>query len=267
MTPASRIRHPSTSGVLSAAALVVAIGGTAIAAVGAIPADGRFTACYQNSDRVGTRVVVLAHPNEQCPVGFERVTWPAQASSGVAGPQGPQGPAGPPGATGPQGPAGLAGAAGPRGPSGIASSAAKLAVTVVERKVEHDKDADAVARCRKGYHAVGGGGTVESGHIVQSSHPVVSNGATVGWAIRPKRLPRWKVEPGQRYITSAEQTLGSYGKTHSHRYFVDAHMVPLVETSFEKDPTVVTVYAVCARTASFQLAKPRQPGGGTKRGS
>jgi hypothetical protein len=33
--------------VLSATALVVAIGGSGLAAMAAIPQDGRFTACYQ----------------------------------------------------------------------------------------------------------------------------------------------------------------------------------------------------------------------------
>lgn len=84
-------------------AVTVAVATHAVAAIGAIPSDGRFTACYQTSDNVLNRVVVLAEPGEQCPATYARVTWPAQASGGAAGPpgpQGPQGPAGPPGQAG-----------------------------------------------------------------------------------------------------------------------------------------------------------------------
>ena len=45
-----RRHRPSASLVVATAALLIAVGGTAIAAVGAIPADGRFTACYQSSN-------------------------------------------------------------------------------------------------------------------------------------------------------------------------------------------------------------------------
>lgn len=92
--------HGRLALALSAAALFVAIGGSAIAAIAAIPQDGRFTACYQTSNSVLDRIVLFAEPNESCPSTYARVTW---SQAGQAGPAGPQGPQGPPG---PQGPAG-----------------------------------------------------------------------------------------------------------------------------------------------------------------
>ena len=90
--------------VLSAAALLLAIGGSGLAALAAIPQDGRFTACYQTSDSVLNRIVVLAEPNEGCPITYARVTWSQSGEAGPAGPParasglGPQGPRGPSGA-------------------------------------------------------------------------------------------------------------------------------------------------------------------------
>jgi hypothetical protein len=83
-------------------ALVVAIGGGhAVAAIGAIPSEGRFGACYPTSVSILDRIVVLAEPGEQCPNSYARVTWLAQASGGTTGPPGPRGLlAGAPGASG-----------------------------------------------------------------------------------------------------------------------------------------------------------------------
>ena len=44
-----RLCRPSGALVVATAALLVAIGGSAISAVGAIPSEGRFTACYQTA--------------------------------------------------------------------------------------------------------------------------------------------------------------------------------------------------------------------------
>ena len=57
------MRRPSASLVVATAALIVAVGGTAIAALGAIPSDGRFTACYQTSDSILNRTVFLPEMN------------------------------------------------------------------------------------------------------------------------------------------------------------------------------------------------------------
>ena len=257
-------RHPpSTALVVAITALLVAIGGTAVAAIGAIPSDGRFTACYQTSNSILDRIVLLAEPGEQCPSTYARVSWPAQMSGGGQGPAGPQGP------PGPQGPSGSAGPAGPPGSRGAAGSSGRtqLVFTVRQRTVALTKHEDAEATCPSGYRAVGGGGTVDSGHRLESSRPIVEKGVPVGWAIRPEKMPRWKLQPAQRLTTSAEQTIGSFGKTHSHTYDLPALMQPLETRSFASDPADVTVYAVCMRTTSIELAKPRQPGDGTKKRS
>lgn len=105
------------------------------------------------------------------------------------------------------------------------------------------------------------------GHRLESSHPLVENHLPVGWAVRPAKMPRWKVEPAQPLTTSAEQTLGSYGTKHRHEFDVPAVMQPLVTRSFASEPAEVTVYAVCSRLVTIQFAKPRKPAGGTKRNS
>src|SRR5512146_666041 len=64
-----------TAGVL--AALFVAIAGSAFGATAAIPENDRFTACYQTSTDLLSRIVVLAEPNEPCPNTYARITWPA----------------------------------------------------------------------------------------------------------------------------------------------------------------------------------------------
>jgi hypothetical protein len=106
--------------VLSATALVVAIGGSGLAAMAAIPQEGRFTACYQTSDSLLNRIVLLAEPNEGCPDTYARVSWPQSGGAGPTGPPGPQGLAGP---QGPQG---------PRGPSGAAANSGTLIVSATD---------------------------------------------------------------------------------------------------------------------------------------
>jgi hypothetical protein len=229
-------RRPSAALVVAVAALLVALGGSAVAAIGAIPSDGRFTACYQTSDSLLNRIVLLAEPGEECPDSYARVSWPAQASGGAAGPAGPQGPAGA------QGPAGPAGPAGPRGPAAASAGAPRLVTSVAQRHVVlGGGEFTAVVRCPKGARAVGGGGAILNSlyHEPLSSYPLVEARVPVGWVFRPFRRPRFTIvqEP--------------------------ARLLPLEGSK----PAEVTVYAVCARLVTIELAKPRKPGEGTKRSS
>jgi hypothetical protein len=75
-------RRPSPALVVAIAALAVALGGGAVAAIGAIPSDGRFAACYQTSDSILNRIVLLAEPGEECPNTYARVSWPLRQRAG-----------------------------------------------------------------------------------------------------------------------------------------------------------------------------------------
>lgn len=106
-------------GLLAAAgavALVVAVGGTALAAGassgGPVSSSGVITGCYTAPNKEGSSQLTLQNAGTNCPSGESAVSWSEQ------GPTGPQGPVGPQGATGPQGPAGPAGAQGAPGQSG-----------------------------------------------------------------------------------------------------------------------------------------------------
>jgi hypothetical protein len=247
-----RRHRPSIALVVASAALVVAIGGTAIAAVGAIPADGRFTACYQTSDSLLNRIVLLAEPGEQCPNSYARVSWPAQAMGGASGPQGPAGP------TGPAGPAGPAGAAGARGPSGSSASNIRLTLNVVQRRVTLDSRPDATVRCATGMSAVGGGGEIHSnGYMLRDSVPLVEKRAPVGWSVQPKAVQRFgfkTVDGGQ-----SETALAA---AHRHKYTAAPQYYPLEGRRPAAD---VTVYAICARLLDLSAGKPRTPGKSTTR--
>jgi hypothetical protein len=207
--------------VVAVAALLVAVGGSAVAAVSAIPQDGRFTACYQTSGDVLNRIVVLAEPNEDCPQTYARVSW---SQSGGAGPQGPQGPAGP------QGPPGTAGS----------FDTATLRLTAVKRRVVMRRPGAAVARCPGGGRAVGGGVVGNPFYETEASYPFVVDGVPVGWAIVPAQKPRFTVIPSRRESTSLWTGL----PRHRHYFNTEAHLLPLAPRAFS---TTVDVYAVCLR--------------------
>jgi hypothetical protein len=249
-------RRPSAALVFAATALVVAVGGTALAAVGAIPSDGRFTACYQTSDNVLNRIVLLAEPGEQCPNSYARVTWPAQASGGGQGTAGPQGP------PGPQGPAGPAGPAGPRGASGSSSGTTQLIATVVQRHVTLDTKGEATVRCPTGTRAVGGGGNVHTGgHEPIGSLPVVEKKAAVGWAFQVKSRQRYGFVAVDGGLKETYLAVG-----HRHKYSMPPLLYPLEPRGLAKDPAEVTVYAICARLLELNFAKKRPTGGKTRSG-
>jgi hypothetical protein len=236
------LRRPSPALVLAATALLVAIGGAAFGAVAAIPSNNTFTACYQTSDDLLNRIVVLAEPNESCPESYARVTWPASAGGGGAatpGPQGPIGPAGPQGSQGPPGPA---------GPPGSAASV-HLITKVVKNETVLRQDTAAVARCRSSLGVVGrqfvaiGGGVVGSKlYPPIASYPVVNaQGLAEGWAARLMELPRHTVK-----VTGDVPTSRAGFPPHRHTVNIGSVMLPLEPRGFSQG-VPITVYAVCAR--------------------
>ena len=73
--------RPSPAMAVSLLALVIAAAGTGIAAIP--DGGGTFTACYQGSDQILDRVVVLAQPGEACPPTYERVAWAQTGPQGA----------------------------------------------------------------------------------------------------------------------------------------------------------------------------------------
>lgn len=224
-----------------------------MAAIGAIPADGRFTACYQTSESLLNRIVLLAEPGEQCPNTYARVSWPAQAGGGAPGPAGPAGPSGPAGAQGPAGPAG------PRGPAG-AGGDWQLLTTVSQRHLTLDSVGEATVRCPKGTRALGGGGQIHTGgHEPTGSHPLVEKRAPVGWSFRLRERQRFGFKAVDGGLQETYLTVG-----HRHKYPVSPLYYPLEKRGLAKDPAEVTVYAICARLHELNFAK-RRTGKGTSR--
>jgi hypothetical protein len=219
--------------VVAAAALIVAVGGSAVAAIGAIPQDGRFTACYQTSGDVLNRIVVFAEPNEACPPTYGRVSWSQSGGTGATGPAGPQGPAGPPGPVGPAG----------------SFDTSTLRLTVFERRIAVRSGGVAVARCPVGGRAVGGGAAVGSTHDLMRSAPHVVNRTPIGWEAVPFEKQRFTLIPNTRQTTTESRTI----PLHTHFFFPGARLLPLVPRD---NPVMVSVYAVCLR---LPVALPRPP--------
>ena len=96
--------------VSAGAAVVLAIGGTAAAAVISGPVDGSGVVhgCYSSAAIKGSHVIVLQDAGTTCPNGTTAVSWNQQGPAGATGPAGTTGPAGPQGPPGP--------AASPSGP-------------------------------------------------------------------------------------------------------------------------------------------------------
>lgn len=215
---------------LASAALLVAIGGTGLAAIAAIPQDGRFTACYQTSDSVLNRIVVLAEPNEGCPNTYARVSWSQSGAVGPAGPAGPQG---------------------PRGATGAAANSGTLIVSATERRVTF-RGRNAIARCPKGSRAVGGGGAIHSsGYEAKSSYPVIEKRVPVGWAFEPHKTPRYGFTAVDGGLT--ETFLAA---AHRHKFSSPPRLVPLESRGA---PAELTVYAICLRSYSVAKPKPTNP--------
>ncbi len=102
------------------------------------------------------------------------------------------------------------------------------------------------------------------GIVPFSSYPLVEDRRSVGWVFRPFELLRSTMVGGQRLNTSPEQTIGSYGKSHSHKYFEPSHLVRLDPLGFARRPAEFTLYVICAR--DLQFAKPRTGKGQTRSG-
>lgn len=217
--------------VLASAALLVALGGTGLAAIAAIPQDGRFTACYQTSDSLLNRIVLFAEPDENCPNTYARVTWAQSAGSGAAGPPGPQGPAGPQGAA---------------GPPGAAAPAKRLLVTVAERRITL-RTGDATARCPRGSRAVGGGGRIHSSsdHEPLNSFPLVNKRASIGWSFGVKERRRFALVAVDGGLIESYKSFG-----HRHKVTSFPRLYSLEPLGFDKRPPDVTVYAICLSSST-----------------
>jgi hypothetical protein len=105
-------RRPSPAMVVACIALLVALGGSSIAAVSALPKGSVGTKQLKNSAVTGKKLANNAVTSAKVKNRSLRSIdfAPGQLP---AGPTGPQGPAGPAGAAGPAGPAGPAGTVGP----------------------------------------------------------------------------------------------------------------------------------------------------------
>ena len=117
-------RRLSPAMVVACLALLVALGGTSVAAVAVIPSNSVGT------QQLKTNAVVSAKVRNGSlkAVDFARGQVPAGPTgpSGPAGPQGSQGPQGPQGPAGPQGTPGSTGPQGPQGPSGIVNGVSAI---------------------------------------------------------------------------------------------------------------------------------------------
>jgi hypothetical protein len=106
--------------LVAIAALVVALGGAAYAA---IPDSGVIHGCY---DSGGSLKVIDTSTVQTCPKGYTSLTWNQTGPQGGTGVSGPAGPKGDTGATGPQGPAGPQGPQGPQGVQGSPGAAGSI---------------------------------------------------------------------------------------------------------------------------------------------
>jgi hypothetical protein len=103
---------PSPAMVVACLALIVALGGTSIAAVNALPRGSVGTPQLQDNSVTARKLAGGAVRSLQVLDGSLRAIdfAPGQLKPGPQGPAGPPGPAGPAGAAGPAGPAGSIGA-------------------------------------------------------------------------------------------------------------------------------------------------------------
>ena len=234
-------RRPSAALLVAIAALLVAVGGSAFGAIAAIPSNNTFTACYQTSDNLLDRIVVLAEPDEACPNTYARVTWPATAGGGTPGPQGPPGQQGPPGPQGPAGPAGSPGSA----------ASVQLITKVVKNQTILRQDTPVVARCRSSlgpygrqFVAIGGGVEASKDNPPIATYPVVNaQGVPEGWAARLTEAKRFTIK-----VLGDVPTSKAGFPEHRHTVNIGSVLLPLEPKGFSHG-VGITVYAVCARLA------------------
>jgi len=183
-------RLPAPSTVIASLALLVALGGTAVAA-GVLPANSVGTEQLRPNAVVSSKVKpqsLLASDFKagQLPHGAKGPAGPPGAT-GAAGPQGavgPQGPKGDTGATGPAGPAGgPTGPAGPTGPTGPAGFSALKYVASDYGAIPAGIQYSGEAVCSGSDHVIGGGvatGTVDGHQIVNVDGSYPSDGTGTG---------------------------------------------------------------------------------------
>jgi hypothetical protein len=114
----NRMRHkfkrPSPAMLVALAALVVALGGTAIAAIPG--GDGVIDGCYKTSG--GALRVIDKGSGASCTATETAISFNQRGPTGATGPTGAKGVAGAKGPTGPKGTDGQNGSQGPTGPKG-----------------------------------------------------------------------------------------------------------------------------------------------------
>lgn len=163
-------------------ALFVALGGSAQALVGHpfVGADGTLYACVTTS----SGAVRIVRAGTSCRRRELLLSWNEKGPSGDPGPAGLPGPKGDTGPVGPKGETGPKGDAGPPGPKGDpAAAAAAPSFYVVD--TPGVAQGGAIAYCRSGDVAVGGGGhdrTATRGGLAWSV-PNWQNSAPNGWSV------------------------------------------------------------------------------------
>lgn len=181
--------RPRLAVIAGTAALALAMGGTAYAAI-PHSATGVITGCYQTL--LGNLRVIDTQAGQRCNLLEKQLDWNQtgapgpKGDTGAAGPAGPLGPAGalgPQGPTGATGPAGATGAAGPTGPPGISG------YDIVIKNSDENSSDDKLegAFCPEGKSALGGGAIVFGDLPVAlvSSAPAIGGR---GWGARAREI-------------------------------------------------------------------------------
>jgi Collagen triple helix repeat (20 copies) len=161
-------------GLLAAGLLMVAAGW-----VSAQTSPQEIKACYES--RTGY-IRYLYDGALNCTSKEKAISWNQVGPQGPAGPEGEQGPQGEPGPAGSEGPEGSQGPQGPEGASGVSGH------EIAEGKaiIPSPKSGGAIAWCRSGKQAIGGGGFTSSGlgMYLEGSAPVQdSEGKYSGWMV------------------------------------------------------------------------------------
>jgi hypothetical protein len=173
------LRLPAPATVIAGVALLVALGGTAVAA-GVLPTNSVGTPQLKADAVVSSKVKnhslrAVDFAPGQLPAGRRGARGPV----GPAGPQGPQGATGPAGAAGPAGPTGPQGPQGPQGPAGGIAQLQYVAADFGPFPSHTQYSGEAV--CPASAHVVGGGVVSESSspgtQAVNSTYPSDGSGS------------------------------------------------------------------------------------------
>ncbi|GAA0408350.1 hypothetical protein GCM10010160_41000 [Acrocarpospora corrugata] len=171
-----------TLGVLAATTTLILGGGAAYAAVVA----GEFHGCV--GKLTGSLRMIDPARNQRCLALENPITW---NQSGPAGAQGPTGPAGP---------------EGPRGPAGAAAGVpvVRKGETVRIEPSDTGHTGDAVARCKPGEVATGGGfnGVVATEWVFNMSSPAISHDGGQRVASEGDQADAWWITARPLYTSS-----------------------------------------------------------------